>query len=132
MPKKAAVESAAKKARSAAKIAYDRAKEAVEKNDNATTQKALADAKANLDKASQELARDNFKRIGTNRLNKALDAIGLIGNVAQPRSYSYSDADISILEKALGEASQKVIAKFRNSLTAKDKAPASERQSFFS
>lgn len=98
------------------------------KNDTAksteATKKAVVDAKAALSAASETARRDNFIRVGAPRVKKARAAIKNIGNLASP-SYKFSESDIALIEKGLGEISASVVAKLRSSLT---KGPAATKE----
>jgi hypothetical protein len=51
--------------------------------------------------ARKEDSRDRFLRLANARVNKALKAIGLVGNLSNRSNYSYSQEDIARIFGAL-------------------------------
>ena len=49
----------------------------------------------------KETKNEKFKRLATNRTNKVLDTMALIGNLANTSSYDYSQKDIDKMFKAI-------------------------------
>ena len=49
----------------------------------------------------QESPRDRFVRLATTRVNKALKAIALIGNLSERSNYSYAPDDVAKIFAAL-------------------------------
>jgi hypothetical protein len=45
--------------------------------------------------------RDRFIRLAEKRVNKALDALRLVGNLSNRGNYEYADADVDKILKAL-------------------------------
>lgn len=80
------------------------------------TAKALETAAANVKAAQAADNRDKFVRIGASRVKLARKVITNIGNLAAPRSYTYSPADIDLIEKGLQEVTAKTVSKLRNAL----------------
>lgn len=104
-------------------LALDDAKqklEVAEKNNTAkptdATAKAVDAAKEVVKNAQAADNREKFVRIGAGRVKKARSIIANIGNLAAPRSYSYSTSDIDLIEKGLNEVTAKTITKLRNAL----------------
>lgn len=56
--------------------------------------------------------RDRFIRVGERRVNNALKAISLIGNLSNKGNYEYSQSEIKRIEKALKEELFKAMSKF--------------------
>lgn len=61
---------------------------------------------------SEEDKREKFVRLAEGRTQVALDAIRKIGNLSNRRAYSYEDADIKKIIKALKESISEVEKKF--------------------
>lgn len=101
-----------------AREAYSKAKEANEKTDNASTQKALADAKNARDAAVSAERRERFERVGGGRVGTALTAIKNVGKLNVPASYSYTENDVAKAESALKAACENAIAGLRAALTS--------------
>lgn len=100
---------------------------AVAADTKASTDKTKANVeatKAEVAKHSAVVKRESFVRVGGGRVKKARLAIRNIGNIANPRSYTYSEDDIGKLEKALSEEAAKIVSKLRLSLT---KGPAAAK-----
>ena len=56
--------------------------------------------------------RAKFKEIGERRVSRAIEAIRLVGNLANRSNYDYSEDDVKQLTRALQDALQNVKAKF--------------------
>jgi hypothetical protein len=48
-----------------------------------------------------ESDREKFVRLATSRVNKAIDAIRIIGNLSNRSNYSYTEADVEKIFRAL-------------------------------
>ena len=59
--------------------------------------------------------RRKFAELGTNRVNKAINDIRLIGNLSNKANYDYNDADVRQIMKALREAVNEAEKRFRKS-----------------
>jgi len=59
--------------------------------------------------------RRKFAELGTNRVNKAINDIRLIGNLSNKTNYDYSDADVRQIMKALREAINEAENRFKKS-----------------
>jgi len=59
--------------------------------------------------------RRKFAELGTNRVNKAIHDIRLIGNLSNKTNYDYSDADVRQIIKALREAINEAENRFKKS-----------------
>ena len=81
------------------------------------TQAAVDAAKAEVAKHLATVNRERFVRVAGGRVKKARTAIRNLANVAQPRSYSYTEEDVAKAETALGEEVKKTISKLRAALT---------------
>lgn len=97
----------------AARAKFAAAKAANEKSDNATTAKALADAKTVRDTAVTAESRERFLKIGGARVSKAVSSLSNVGKLAAPRSYEYSEDDIVKAEKVITDAAKSAIAALR-------------------
>ena len=60
----------------------------------------------------KEDKREKFVRLAEGRTQSALDAIRKLGNLSNRRAYTYDDADIRKIIKALKEATSEVERKF--------------------
>ena len=58
-----------------------------------------------------ESRREKFLRLGKQRMEKALKAISLIGNLSGA-GYEYTEADVDKINNALADSVEKVVAKF--------------------
>lgn len=83
---------------------------------NELNKRNLDTAQAHLKQCVATENRERFVLIGGGRVKKARQAIRNFANVAQPRSYSFTEADIAKAETALNEEVKKTIAKLRASL----------------
>jgi len=59
--------------------------------------------------------RRKFAELGTNRVNKAIHDIRLIGNLSNKANYDYSDADVRQILKALRDAVNEAENRFKKS-----------------
>tara|TARA_Y100001970_G_C13693974_1_gene583793 strand:- start:370 stop:588 length:219 start_codon:yes stop_codon:yes gene_type:complete len=57
--------------------------------------------------------REIFVRLSNNRLNAAIKAIKLVGNLGNKSHYEYTDKDKKIIEEALKEAIKDAMNRFR-------------------
>lgn len=64
--------------------------------------------------------RENFKKLATHRLEKAVHYIELLGNLSNTRDYEYSEDDLKKIKRALDEAKKGMEDRFRNKF-AKEK-----------
>lgn len=124
MAKKERELSAAEKTLSDARVKLDAAKEKDGKASTDATKKAVADAETVVKTNVAIVNRERFVRVGGGRVKKARAAIRNIGNVAQPRSYTYDESDVVKAETALNDEVKKTIAKLRLALT---KGPAAAK-----
>lgn len=88
------------------------------------TAAAVDAAKSEVAKHVATVNRERFVRVGGGRVVKARAAIRNIGNIAQPRSYSYDESDVAKAEVALQDEVKKTIGKLRAALT---KGPAAAK-----
>ena len=56
-----------------------------------------------------------FRELAEKRTNKALEAVRLIGNLSNRQAYTYEDAEVRKIVKALRDAITEVEAKFGKS-----------------
>ena len=59
--------------------------------------------------------RRKFAELGTNRVNKAINDIRLIGNLSNKANYDYNDDDVRQIIKALREAINEAESRFKKS-----------------
>jgi transcription elongation GreA/GreB family factor len=59
--------------------------------------------------------RRKFAELGTNRVNKAINDIRLIGNLSNKANYDYNDADVRQIMKALRDAVNEAESRFKKS-----------------
>tara|TARA_B100001741_G_C16155617_1_gene415654 strand:+ start:43 stop:258 length:216 start_codon:yes stop_codon:yes gene_type:complete len=57
--------------------------------------------------------REVFVRLSNNRLNSAIKAIKLVGNLGNKSHYEYTEKDKKIIEEALKEAIKDSMSRFR-------------------
>ena len=57
--------------------------------------------------------REIFVRLSNNRLNSAIKAIKLVGNLGNKSHYEYNEKDKKIIEEALKEAIKDAMSRFR-------------------
>ena len=57
--------------------------------------------------------REVFVRLSNNRLNSAIKAIKLVGNLGNKSHYEYTEKDKKIIEEALKEAIKDAMSRFR-------------------
>ena len=55
---------------------------------------------------------DNFVRLAESRVNKALDAIRIIGNLSNPSYYEYSEAEVREITAALTNGINEIKSQF--------------------
>ena len=65
--------------------------------------------------------RENFVRLAEARVNRALREIRLIGNLSNRGAYSYTDADVREIFKALQREADAAKARFTGEAGAGDK-----------
>ena len=58
----------------------------------------------NANKPSESEKRDSFKKLAKIRLSNALKSIKLLGNLANPRAYKYSNEDITTIKREINNA----------------------------
>jgi hypothetical protein len=63
----------------------------------------------------QELKRDNFRRLATQRTNAVLERLRILGNCANPSLYEYTDEDVKRIFRAIESEVRSTKAKFSNS-----------------
>ena len=78
-----------------------------------------ADAPKVLPDQSKEIAANkekaaNFVRLATDRTNKAVNMIDLIGKLANTSQYSYTPEQVAKIVQALNDATNRVQRKFAN------------------
>ena len=59
--------------------------------------------------------RRKFAELGTNRVNKAINDIRLIGNLSNKANYEYTDEDVRKIMKALRDAVAEAETRFKKS-----------------
>ncbi len=48
--------------------------------------------------------RERFEKVASNRVQKVIDFLGLIGNCANKNNYEYSERDVEVMFKEIGRA----------------------------
>ena len=96
------------------------------KTSTATTKKALADLETQIKTAQKVVNREKFIRVAGGRVKKARIAIKNLANVAVPRTYEYSEEDVSKAESALLSQVKSTIDKLRSALTKGSSAAKSD------
>lgn len=92
MPAKEKLNTPAMQAHKSAQATYAKAKEAVENNKTAATEKAFKTAQEALKAATVTLNTERFSRVGNARVNKAVAAINFMGQTFNPRTYTFTEA----------------------------------------
>ena len=69
-----------------------------------------------------ESDRDKFVRLANSRVNKAINAIRLIGNLSNRSNYSYTDADVDKLFRAIQEEMRICRQRFSSGLAGQNDA----------
>lgn len=59
-----------------------------------------------------ETKRERFERIGKSRMQRALTAIRLVGNLSASSTYAYTTKDVTQIEEALKTAIDRAMARF--------------------
>ena len=67
-----------------------------------------------MSKIDDKTKRKNFEKLATIRLRNALTSIRLLGNLANPRAYSYDQKDVSYIKNAISKAIGKMEASFKS------------------
>jgi len=67
----------------------------------------------------QSKIRSAFKRLANRRVNKVLKDLQLVGNLANPQNYSYTDKEIKMIFKAIESELSLTKSKFRIILSKK-------------
>ncbi|MGB3794561.1 MAG: hypothetical protein WA978_17655 [Sphingopyxis granuli] len=62
--------------------------------------------------SKSEEKKSKFKELAEKRVNKALDGIRLVGNLSNRQTYSYDDAQVRKIVKALRDAVGEVETRF--------------------
>ncbi|MDE2019959.1 MAG: hypothetical protein KGJ13_06475 [Patescibacteria group bacterium] len=92
------------------------AKDADEKNSTEKTKTAVKHAHEHLLACVEKENRERFINVGGARVKKARVALRNLANVANPRSYSYTAADVEKAKAALQSELDKCISKMQNAL----------------
>lgn len=116
MAKKERELSPAEKTLSDMRIKLEAAKEADAKTSTDKTKAALKSAQDAVTAQASIVNRERFVRVGGNRATKARDAIRNLSNVAAPRSYNYTSADVDKLEAMLASEGTATVKKLRSAL----------------
>lgn len=58
--------------------------------------------------------RENFVKLATHRLEKAVHYIELLGNLSNTRDYEYTEEDLKKIKRALDEAKKAMEDRFKN------------------
>ena len=64
---------------------------------------------------AEDRKRAKFRELAEKRTNKALEAVRLIGNLANRQTYAYDDAEVKKVVRALRDAVADVEARFAKS-----------------
>ena len=67
-----------------------------------------------MSKIDEKTKRKNFEKLATIRLRNALTSIRLLGNLANPRAYSYDQKDVNYIKNAISKAIGKMEASFKS------------------
>lgn len=63
---------------------------------------------------SEQEKAERFKRVATNRTNKIIDSIRLLGNCANKSNYEYTDEDVKKIFTAIEAEIRDVKAKYQS------------------
>jgi hypothetical protein len=58
----------------------------------------------NKGKKMSSIKRDRFEKVASNRVQKIIDFIGLLGNCANKNNYEYTDKDVELMFKEINRA----------------------------
>lgn len=64
--------------------------------------------------------RERFIKVGERRINNALKAISLIGNLSNKGNYEYSQAEVRKIERVLKEELASTMSRFDNNSKSKN------------
>jgi hypothetical protein len=125
MAKTAKPKSKAQIAADQARKAYSDAKERDAKGSNATTKAAVDHAKTTMTVAVKVENRGRFLDVGGGRFGKILSTLDTLKQVANRRTYEYSQPDI---DKAFASIDAKVAEVKATFVTAMQTAPTAEKK----
>lgn len=63
--------------------------------------------------------RERFLRVGERRINNALKAIKLVGNLSDKSNYEYEKSDVNQIERALKDELVQALSRFSSNKRAK-------------
>lgn len=66
------------------------------------------------EKVSNESPRDRFKRLATNRTNRILEDLRILGNCSNQQLYEYTEVEIEAIFKVVNKQLKKVRLMFGN------------------
>ena len=73
------------------------------------------------EEAEQASKRDKFRQIAESRTNKAIEAIGRLGNLSNRQIYDWEEAEVKKVMKALRDAVSEVEHRFASPKTKRTK-----------
>lgn len=123
MARKASVETEAQKAFKAAQEAVKAAKDKADKQDNQANRNALEGAKTKLNQTSKAVNRERFITLGGLRVRNVIQALDILSQCANRKSYDFGDQDVAKAMKAINDKIKIVTDTF----TAALHSPAGEK-----
>ena len=64
----------------------------------------FTDHMADKNKKMESKRRERFEKVASNRVQKIIDFLGLLGNCANKNNYDYSDKDVELMFKEINRA----------------------------
>lgn len=64
----------------------------------------FADLMANKSKNMQQKKRERFEKVASNRVQKIIDFLGLLGNCANKNNYDYTEKDVEQMFREINRA----------------------------
>ena len=66
--------------------------------------------------------RERFERVATNRVQKVIDFLGLIGNCANRNNYEYTEADVELMFSEMTKAMKAARDEYAKEMSKSSKA----------
>ena len=66
--------------------------------------------------------RERFEKVASNRVQKIIDFLGLLGNCANKNNYEYSEKDVELMFKEISRATKEARMMFDKELSKTNKS----------
>lgn len=66
--------------------------------------------------------RDRFERVASNRVQKIIDTLNLLGNCANKNNYEYSEKDVELMFREINKSLKETKLLFDNELSKTNKS----------